>query len=101
MFGARLRITALRAAAGPGIEFLEYLAPGDGRPRPPDLRPNDLAHWQTQLVVRDVAAADAAMRRCTRRCSRRASSRCPRWISASRRGSWLADPDGHQVALVH
>ncbi|HKQ18254.1 MAG TPA: VOC family protein, partial [Candidatus Eisenbacteria bacterium] len=28
VFGARLRITALRAAAGPGIEFLEYLAPG-------------------------------------------------------------------------
>ena len=30
MFGARLRITALRAHAGPGIEFLEYLAPRDG-----------------------------------------------------------------------
>ena len=26
VFGARLRITALRAARGPGIEFLEYLA---------------------------------------------------------------------------
>ncbi len=27
VFGARLRITALRAARGPGVELLEYLAP--------------------------------------------------------------------------
>ena len=27
VFGARLRITSLRAASGPGVEFLEYLAP--------------------------------------------------------------------------
>ena len=32
VFGARLRITGLRAASGPGIEFLEYLAPRNGRP---------------------------------------------------------------------
>ncbi|TMB06513.1 MAG: VOC family protein, partial [Deltaproteobacteria bacterium] len=30
VFGARLRITALRARSGPGIELLEYLAPRDG-----------------------------------------------------------------------
>src|SRR5262249_54493744 len=30
VFGARLRITAVRAAEGPGIELLEYLAPRDG-----------------------------------------------------------------------
>src|SRR5437762_9522131 len=36
VFGARLHITALRAGSGPGIEFLEYLAPRDGRPYPAD-----------------------------------------------------------------
>ena len=51
VFGARLRITALRAPGGPGIELLEYLAPRDGRPAPPDLRANDIAHWQTTLVT--------------------------------------------------
>ncbi len=51
VFGARLRITALRAAQGPGIELLEYLAPRDGRPAPIDLRANDIAHWQTTLVT--------------------------------------------------
>jgi catechol 2,3-dioxygenase-like lactoylglutathione lyase family enzyme len=51
VFGARLRITALRAGEGPGIELLEYLAPRDGRPAPIDLRANDIAHWQTTLLV--------------------------------------------------
>jgi catechol 2,3-dioxygenase-like lactoylglutathione lyase family enzyme len=51
VFGARLRIAALRAAAGPGIELLEYLAPRDGRPAPVDLQANDIAHWQTTLVA--------------------------------------------------
>src|SRR5206468_8669664 len=50
VFGARLRITALRAASGPGIEFLEYLAPRDGRPFPPEEKTNDLIHWQTRFL---------------------------------------------------
>jgi catechol 2,3-dioxygenase-like lactoylglutathione lyase family enzyme len=47
VFGARLRITALRAPGGPGIEFLEYLSPRDGKSTPTDQKANDLAHWQT------------------------------------------------------
>ena len=47
VFGARLRITTLRAARGPGVELLEYLAPTDGRPYPADARANDLLHWET------------------------------------------------------
>jgi len=54
VFGARLRITTLRAAAGPGIELLEYLAPRDGHPAPADLHANDIAHWQTTLVTSDA-----------------------------------------------
>lgn len=57
VFGARLRITTLRAAHGPGIEFLEYLAPRDGPPMPADVRANDLMHWQTTLVTRGIASA--------------------------------------------
>jgi catechol 2,3-dioxygenase-like lactoylglutathione lyase family enzyme len=56
VFGARLRITALRAERGPGIELLEYLAPRDGRAAPLDLRANDLAHWQTTLVTNRLDA---------------------------------------------
>ena len=46
VFGARLRITALRASAGPGVELLEYLAPRSGRAMPPDTRASDLWYWQ-------------------------------------------------------
>ena len=60
--GARLRITTLRAQAGPGIELLEYLTPGDGRPAPADARANDLTHWQTSLHTRDALALSRALR---------------------------------------
>jgi hypothetical protein len=33
------RITTLRAATGPGVEFLEYLTPRDGRPALADAPP--------------------------------------------------------------
>jgi catechol 2,3-dioxygenase-like lactoylglutathione lyase family enzyme len=51
VFGARLRITSLRAATGSGIELLEYLARRNGRAAPSDLHANDLAHWQTTVVA--------------------------------------------------
>jgi catechol 2,3-dioxygenase-like lactoylglutathione lyase family enzyme len=47
--GAHLRITALRGARGPGIEFLEYLAPTDGRDIPADSRATDAWYWQINL----------------------------------------------------
>src|SRR5207237_9250118 len=51
VFGAHLRITALRGASGPGIELLEYLAPRDGRPFPSDEQASDVGHRQTMLVA--------------------------------------------------
>src|SRR5687767_4136379 len=51
VFGVRLRITTVKAARGPGVELLEYLAPRDGRPAPLDLKANDLAHWETTLLT--------------------------------------------------
>jgi len=47
---AHLRITALRAASGPGIELLDYLMPRDGRPMPADTRPGDI--WAEEIVLR-------------------------------------------------
>jgi catechol 2,3-dioxygenase-like lactoylglutathione lyase family enzyme len=57
VFGAHLRITSLRAPLGPGIEFLEYLAPRSGRPIPEDLKANDIAHWET---IVDSSSIDQA-----------------------------------------
>jgi catechol 2,3-dioxygenase-like lactoylglutathione lyase family enzyme len=61
VFGARLRITALRAARGPGIELLEYLAPRGGRALARDARANDLWQWQVVVSAGDSEAlADGA-----------------------------------------
>jgi catechol 2,3-dioxygenase-like lactoylglutathione lyase family enzyme len=100
VFGARLRITTLRAPAGPGVELLEYLTPRDGRPTPVDLKANDLAHWQVRLVVSDASAAYRVAREA------QASLVSGGGIVVSdprlgfRRGVLLRDPDGHAVELV-
>jgi catechol 2,3-dioxygenase-like lactoylglutathione lyase family enzyme len=51
---ASLHITGLRAAEGPGIEFLQYLVPGPGRNYPGDSRTDDIWHWQTTLITDDA-----------------------------------------------
>jgi catechol 2,3-dioxygenase-like lactoylglutathione lyase family enzyme len=62
VFGARLRITEMRAAKGPGIEFLEYLTPRNGRPMPLDSSANDLWHWQIRLRTSHVGQVSEAVR---------------------------------------
>ena len=52
--GASLHITGLRAESGPGIEFLQYLTPGPGKPYPVDTRADDVWYWQTTLVTDDA-----------------------------------------------
>jgi catechol 2,3-dioxygenase-like lactoylglutathione lyase family enzyme len=99
VFGARLRITTLRAADGPGVELLEYLTPGGGRPYPVDARPNDVFHWQTQVAVRDVAALSHRLRASH-------ASFISQDISDAQHaglpGSLLLvrDPDGHALELI-
>jgi catechol 2,3-dioxygenase-like lactoylglutathione lyase family enzyme len=62
VFGAHLRITSLRAAQGPGVEFLEYLAPRSGRPLPADTQANDLWYWQINLRVAQPTQLDKRLR---------------------------------------
>jgi catechol 2,3-dioxygenase-like lactoylglutathione lyase family enzyme len=98
--GARLRITGLRAAAGPGIEFLEYLAPSDGRPFPADERANDLVHWQTTILVPNAATAAAVVRRGRFRLVSPGPVTLSDTSLGFRRGLRVRDPDGHVVQLV-
>jgi hypothetical protein len=89
--GAHLRITTLRAPAGPGLELLEYLAPRDGRPRPAGAAANDLLHWETALVGDDVEGI--AGRLGTR------AQRLPDDALGFREGFRAADPDGHVMRV--
>jgi catechol 2,3-dioxygenase-like lactoylglutathione lyase family enzyme len=100
VFGARLRITALRAEAGPGIELLEYLAPGDGRPYPADARGNDLVHWQTRLRVADAAAVERALRERGASFISPGVTGLPFADLGFARGIQARDPDGHALELV-
>jgi catechol 2,3-dioxygenase-like lactoylglutathione lyase family enzyme len=98
--GAHLRITSLRAVDGPGIEFLEYLMPNDGRPAPSDLRTNDIVHRHTTVVADDGQAAAAALRQA------KAGFISPGVISFADRsvgfqqGFLVRDPDGHAIEVV-
>ena len=98
VFGARLRITGLRVTEGPGIEFLEYLSPRDGRPMPADERANDLIHWQTVLLTRDLEAVTDHPSRPSL-----VSSGPVALSDASlgfRNGVLIRDPDGHVLMLI-
>lgn len=100
VFGARLRITSLHATKGAGIEFLEYLAPRDGRPYPEDARANDLLHWQTKLLTH---SAETMANRVGAGASTLLS---PGAVSLSsnhlgfRKAITVRDPDGHVMQIV-
>jgi catechol 2,3-dioxygenase-like lactoylglutathione lyase family enzyme len=97
VFGARLRITALRAAAGPGIELLEYLAPRDGRPFPADERANDIVHRHTVLVADQAGAVERELRKA------RTDFVSPSLVSPPKpgwKGFLVRDPDGHAIYIT-
>jgi catechol 2,3-dioxygenase-like lactoylglutathione lyase family enzyme len=70
--GAHVRITALRAGSGPGVELLDYLMPRDGRPMPADTTADDL--WAEEIVMRAAIVPHFA--------------------------EWLLDPVGHAIGFV-
>jgi catechol 2,3-dioxygenase-like lactoylglutathione lyase family enzyme len=97
--GARLRITTLRAAAGPAIELLEYLAPRDGRPYPRDTMANDLVRWHTLLLTRDADDAAARLAAVSGASVRPAIVSISDAAAGFRHGIVSQDPDGHAVQL--
>jgi catechol 2,3-dioxygenase-like lactoylglutathione lyase family enzyme len=90
VFGAHLRITSLRTEEGPGVEFLEYLAPRDGRPYPVDEHPNDLVHAQTRFMG-SAGALDLIST---------AAVAVPDRTIGFRKAVLVRDPDGHAVEIV-
>lgn len=100
VFGARLQISGLRAPAGLGIEFLEYVTPSDGRSLPTDARANDLIGWQTTLVVEDAAAAAQRMRLGGYEFVSSGVIQLPDEQLGFRRGFLVRDPDGHLARIV-
>src|SRR5436190_9212016 len=100
VFGAHLLITGMRPASGPGIEFLEYLTPRDGRPRPADVRANDIVYWQTMIEMDDVDLMAKKLHDAHVRFVSPGVVTMPEDQAGFSKGVVVSDPDGHNVLLI-
>jgi catechol 2,3-dioxygenase-like lactoylglutathione lyase family enzyme len=101
VFGARVRVTAVSPPdEPPHVEFLEYETPPGGRPMPLDTGANDLWHWQTSLVVGDVADAADALRAAGVRFVSPDVIAVPDPGLGFSKAITVLDPDGHAMRLV-
>lgn len=99
VFGARLRITALRAAAGPAIELLEYMSPRDGRPYPAGSKANDIWHWQIHAISRSPDDAFDVLRSGMTTFVSPGPVALPEEKLGFNKGMLIRDPDGHALLL--
>ncbi|MFN6529104.1 VOC family protein [Nostoc sp. ChiSLP03a] len=99
--GAEVKITALRPAqGGVGIELLDYIVPGKGRPMPSDWKSCDIAHIQIELVINNLEQLVDKLRR---NGVQFVSSRIVQFSDRSfpyRQGCLVKDPDGHAILLI-
>jgi len=100
VFGARLRITTLRAPRGPGVELLEYLAPGGGRPFPADAQANDLVHWHVRALVESAQGLVGRLAGSRSRLVSPGVITLPPVPLGFGKGVLVRDPDGHAVQVV-
>lgn len=98
VFGAKLHISGLKTRdAGINVEFLEYLAPTNGRPFPVDTRSNDLWHWQTSFSTENI---DGLFRSYKPEYISTASVLFKEHVLGFSKAALVRDPDGHAVRLV-
>jgi catechol 2,3-dioxygenase-like lactoylglutathione lyase family enzyme len=100
VFGARLRITALRAERGPGIEFLEYITPPGGRPLPNDAKASDFVFWHTRLVADGLDNLAVKLRERKMRFVSTGVMALLGGESESSRNVIVRDPDGHALQFI-
>lgn len=100
VFGARLEITALRAVNGPGIEFLQYISPRDGRPVPIDQKTNDIASWQTTLAVKNLKVIERKLLNNGRLFISPGIVKLENYKLGFVKGLMVKDPDGHVMRIV-
>jgi catechol 2,3-dioxygenase-like lactoylglutathione lyase family enzyme len=96
--GAHLRITSLRAGAGPGVELLEYLAPRTGRATPANTVADDLWYWHIRMESNEPAMSRFAAGHAPQLSSEIATT--PDGALGFHRGVILRDPDGHASLIA-
>jgi catechol 2,3-dioxygenase-like lactoylglutathione lyase family enzyme len=100
VFGAHLSITGMRASAGPGIEFLDYRTPRDGRPRPTDVHANDVVHWQTMIATDELDLLAKRLQDAHVPFVSPGVVVMPKDKTGFSKGALVSDPDGHSVLLI-
>lgn len=96
---AQVKITALRPTQGGfGIELLDYIQPGKGRPIPFDLKSNDIAYVQVELIVRDINQVVSQLQQ------NKILVSSPQMVQLSnhhfQQACLIKDPTGHSILLV-
>ena len=90
-------------SAPPHIEFLDYNTPPGGRPMPIDTKANDLWHWQTSLVTRDIQAVTDRMREAGVQFITPDVVTIPEEAQAQlgfKKAVMVRDPNGHAIRLI-
>jgi catechol 2,3-dioxygenase-like lactoylglutathione lyase family enzyme len=87
----------------PHIEFLDYKTPPGGRPMPVDTKANDLWHWQTTLVTKDIQAATDRLRKAGAQFITPDVVSVPQEMRAQlgfKKAVMVRDPNGHAIRLI-
>jgi catechol 2,3-dioxygenase-like lactoylglutathione lyase family enzyme len=104
LFNDTCRVTEMMpASAPPHIEFLGYETPPGGRPMPVDTQANDLWHWQTSLVTKDIEAVTDRLRRAGVQFITPEVVSIPREAQAQlgfKKAVMVRDPNGHAIRLI-
>jgi catechol 2,3-dioxygenase-like lactoylglutathione lyase family enzyme len=104
LFNDTCLVTALMPSSAPAhIELLDYKTPPGGRPMPIDTAANDLWHWQTTLVTRDIAAVSGRLRMAGVRFVTPDVMTIPEEAQSQlgfKKVVLVLDPSGHAIRLV-
>jgi catechol 2,3-dioxygenase-like lactoylglutathione lyase family enzyme len=104
LFNDTCLVTAMiPASAPPHIEFLDYKTPPGGRPMPGDTKSNDVWHWQTTLVTKDIYAVTDRLRKAGAQFITPDVVAIPREAQAQlgfKKAVMVRDPNGHAIRLI-
>ena len=90
-------------SAPPHIEFLDYKTPPGGRIMPADTKANDLWHWQTTLVTKDIQAVTDRLRKANAQFITPDVVTIPQEAQAQlgfKKAVMVRDPNGHAIRLI-
>ena len=100
VFGARVRITALRPPTGGiGIELLEYQSPSTGRPFPRDTKAHDLWHAHVHLQTPRLDETIGALLNANTPFVSPGIVSLPASALGGERAAMVRDPTGHALLL--